>query len=124
MLHNAEPALPPDEELNPIMEFCSTVAMMAQNRSLLEGVRDHDANWTILLQDLAMLCNENASIGLRSKWVRRVVAPVWFAHRALNDDAGDEQDRAKQAVALLRECADVRVQTVCLRWLKDTYHVG
>jgi hypothetical protein len=112
------------EQPNPLEQFSATLAMMAHNRALLEGLRPHDQNWTILLQDLAMLVDENVTIGLRTPWVRRVAVPVWYAYRKLSDENADVSDRVKGALEILRQCSDVRVQTICSQWLREARHAG
>jgi hypothetical protein len=112
------------EQPNPLEQFSATLAMMAHNRALLEGLRPHDQNWTILLQDLAMLVDENVTIGLRTPWVRRVAVPVWYAYRKLSEEENADVSRVKGALEILRQCSDVRVQTICSQWLRETRHAG
>ena len=111
-----------EDKPSPIEQFAGTIAVMAQNRTLLEGIRPNDRIWHELLQDLAMLVDEGVTIGLRSPWARRVATPILFAHRALSGD-GEHKTKALKALEILAQCGDERVKNLCTKWVKETFRV-
>lgn len=117
---DAEPA---EAKPSPIESYAATIAMMAENRALLEGLRPNDSNWITLLQDLNMLCAEGVTLGLRTPWARRVAVPLMFAHKVMSDEDEDDRVKAKKAKEILKQCSDARTQSVCIGWLEETFRV-
>lgn len=106
------------ERPSPLEQFAGTIALMGQNRTLLAGINKNDPNWTTLLEDLAMLCDEGVTFGLRTFWARRVAAPVYLAFKEIAKEGGNPQ----AALDVLKQCADTRVQTICSQWIRERFH--
>lgn len=108
---------------SPLEQYAGTIILMAQNRTLLEGIRPNDHNWIALLQDMAMLVDESVTLGLRSPWARRVAVPVFYAWKALQNENVEPEIRAASAIDILSQCSDRRVLTICTTWLKAKFNV-
>jgi hypothetical protein len=115
----------PTEVPSPLDSFAATIALMGANRTLLAGlgVVLGEPEWRVLLEDLAMLTNERVVVGLRTPWVRRVAVPVLSAHKALQMREGTDQERARSAVEILKQCTDEHVQRVMVQWIQRKFHV-
>src|ERR1700745_4317724 len=67
-----------EDQPSPLMLFVSTVTLLATTRKMLAGLGQFlgDAEWNMVLEDLALFLHDHAIIGLRTSWVRRVAVPV------------------------------------------------
>lgn len=115
-----KPTQKPTETASPLDSLAATIALMAANRKFLIGDALPSPK---LLEDLAMLVDEHVVIGLRTQWARRVAVPILAAHRALHKTEGTEQERARVALDILRQCTDVEAHQVCSNWIRGKYHV-
>lgn len=107
---------------SPLESLTATIALMGKNRKFLSAAST-DPNWSTMLEDLEMLVTEKVVVGLRTSWARRVAVPVVNAHRALNNEHGDDQERARFALDILRQCTDAKVRDDCSKWVRERFHV-
>lgn len=118
-----KPQQQPTESPSPLDSLAATIALLAANRKHLKGAVDTVSNFPTLLEDLALLVDEHVVIGLRTQWARRVAVPVLAAHRALHRTEGTEQERARVALDILRQCTDADIHNACSNWIRGKYHV-
>lgn len=113
----------PNEGPSPIDSLVATITLMAANRKFIKKAVCTVSDYQVMLEDLTMLVDENVVVGLRTVWARRVAVPVLKAHRALQGNLGSEQERARSAIEILKQCNDEDVKSSCIKWLQGKYHV-
>lgn len=76
----------------------------------------HQGDLTVFDQDLAMLLDEDVSLGLRTAWLRKVFIPVIRAHEAYKDKADPE--RHEKAIEIVAQCRAPDWRLACTEWLE------
>jgi len=112
---------------SPLTQFTATITLMGEQRKAIQGAVTSESDWRILLEDLAMLTQENVVIGLRSKWVRRVAVPMLMADRVLRGQDGNQPGRAEKALEILDQITStdenvVALKKACIHWIKTVYN--
>lgn len=67
-------------------------------------------------QDLLMFMDHGPIVGLRDPFFRRVVTPIYYAHKALQDKA--DPDRHDKALEILQQCKATDWQAACIGWVE------
>lgn len=70
-------------------------------------------------QDLAMFLDEGVVIGLRDPFFRRVATPMLLAHRAYQENSGEE--RYEKAIEILDQCQARDWQAAGKQWVTRRY---
>lgn len=62
------------------------------------------------------------TIGLKHEFSKRVIYPVCFAQR-LMDEAGEKQTNARRAIEVLERCGPEVIPQLCIDWLRKNHNV-
>ncbi len=71
--------------------------------------------WEQWMQDLEMLMSEGPIVGLRDPFFRRVVTPIWMAHRNFKENQGI--DRYDTTLEILEQCKATDWKMACVDWV-------
>lgn len=62
------------------------------------------------------------TIGLKHEFSKRIVYPICFAQRIM-DEPGDKQANARRAIEVLERCGDEVIPQLCIHWLRTNHNV-
>lgn len=110
-----------DGEPSPLSVFVTFITLLSKYRDL--GSRaNFGFEYDDVARDLQMVLQDQGTIGVRSRWVRRVAIPLLQAWKVLKKE-GPEIIRAREAKYLVEQCADVPIRQNLLEWLAKEYGI-